>query len=114
MTYGEVFAKTCEKAGIPYGMRVHGGFVFRDLRSTCKTLMARAGIDVLYRDALLGHVQKGMDRHYMSPDFEEDLRKSMDRWTSWLKIEIKSKRELKKVNVDNTVDQSPFIEKQKG
>ena len=97
--------KACDKAGIPYGMRVKDGFVFRDLRSTCKTLMARAEIDIVYRDALLGHVQKGMDRHYMNPDFEKDLRRSMDQWTSWLKNEFEKKRDLKKVIVDQTVDQ---------
>ena len=97
--------RACDKAGIPYGMRVEGGFVFRDLRSTCKTLIARAGIDIVYRDALLGHAQRGMDRHYMSPDFEKDLRRSMAKWTSWLACEIENTRNPKKVFVDQTVDQ---------
>jgi integrase len=86
-------------------MRVKDGFVFRDLRSTCKTLMARAGIDIVYRDALLGHVQRGMDRHYMDPDFEKDLRRSMEKWTLWLACEIEINRIPKKEFVDQIVDQ---------
>jgi integrase len=83
-------------------IKARGGFVFRDLRSTCKTLMARAGIDKVYRDALLGHAIAGMDRHYMNPDFEKDLRVAMARWTSWLRAEI----EARESNADQTVDQN--------
>jgi len=97
--------RACKKAGVPYGMRVKDGFVFRDLRSTCKTLMARAGIDIVYRDALLGHEQRGMDRHYMSPNFEKDLRRSMEQWTLWLACEIENNKNPKKEFVDQTVDQ---------
>lgn len=61
--------RACEDVGIPYGMKVKGGFVFRDLRTTGDTLMARAGVPDVYRKALMGHKQAGMDRHYMHPDF---------------------------------------------
>ena len=64
--------------------------------------LPRAGIDRVYRDELLGHVQQGMDRHYSQPDFEKDLRTAMAKWTSWLKAEI----EVASANVDQTVDQT--------
>jgi len=82
-------------------MKVKGGFVFRDLRTTADTLMARAGVQDVYRRALLGHKQKGMDRHYVHPDFEKDLRAAMEKYTSWLNAEL----EAAKQSVDQTVDQ---------
>ncbi len=94
--------RACRDAGIPYGMNVKGGFVFRDLRTTADTLMARAGVPDVYRRALLGHKQKGMDRHYVHPDFEKDLRGAMGKYTSWLKAEL----EAAKQSVDQTVDQN--------
>lgn len=68
-------------------------------------LLLQWNIDIVCRDALLGHVQKGMDRHYMSPDFEEDLLRSMANWISWLKGEIENRKDSKKEIVDQTVDQ---------
>ena len=66
------------------------------------TLMARAGVPDVYRRALLGHVQQGMDRHYVHPDFEKDLRAAMEKYTSWLKNEIAAQKQ----SVDQTVDQT--------
>jgi integrase len=96
--------RACKDANIPYGMKVKGGFVFRDLRTTADTLMARAGVPDVYRKALMGHKQAGMDRHYMHPDFEKDLRGAMEKYTGWLKVELEAARQ----NVDQTVDQNDF------
>jgi integrase len=93
--------RACKDANIPFGMKVKGGFVFRDLRTTADTLMVRAGVPDVYRRALMGHVQKGMDRHYTHPDFEKDLRAAMEKYTSWLKAELEAARQ----SVDQTVDQ---------
>ncbi|MEE9120707.1 MAG: site-specific integrase [Syntrophobacteria bacterium] len=89
--------KTCEKAGIAYGKKVEGGFVFGDLRRTAKTLMARAGIDKAYRDAILGHESQDMDRHYLHPDFEKDLRAAMDKYHAWLREQIEAEQERSSV-----------------
>ena len=72
------------EAGIVYGKKVEGGFVFGDLRRTAKTLMARAGVDKAYRDAILGHESQDMDRHYLHPDFDKDLRSALAKYTAWL------------------------------
>jgi len=82
------FKKACEEAGIIYGKKVEGGFVFGDLRRTAKTLMARAGVDKAYRDTILGHESQDMDRHYLHPDFEKDLRVAMEKYHGWLTEEI--------------------------
>ena len=86
LRYG--FKKACEEAGILYGKKVEGGFVFGDLRRTAKTLMARAGVDKAYRDAILGHESQDMDRHYLHPDFEKDLRSAMVKYHTWLNEQI--------------------------
>jgi integrase len=90
--------RACKDAGIPYGMRVKNGFVFRDLRTTADTLMARAGVPDVYRKALMGHRQAGMDRHYMHPDFEKDLRAAMEKYTRWLRVELEAVKEARAVN----------------
>ena len=82
--------KACKAASITYGKMVPGGFVFADLRRTAKTLMARAGIDKAYRDGLLGHESQDMDRHYLHPDFDKDLRRAMEKYHSWLVDQIES------------------------
>jgi len=94
-------SRACKDAKIAFGMKVKGGFVFRDLRTTADTLMARAGVQDVYRRALLGHKQKGMDRHYVHPDFEKDLRAAMEKYTGWLKAELETARQ----SVDQNVDQ---------
>ena len=45
--------RACKDAEIAFGMKTKGGFVFRDLRTTTDTLMARAGVQDVYRRALL-------------------------------------------------------------
>jgi integrase len=90
--------KACEKAGIAYGKKFAGGFVFGDLRRTAKTLMARAGVDKAYRDAILGHESQDMDRHYLHPDFEKDLRAAMEKYNTWLGEQIEAEQERLKAN----------------
>ena len=60
--------------------------------------MLKAGIDKVYRDKILGHSLTGMDVHYMAPS-ENDLKTSMDRYTSWLDNQIELQF------VDQNVDQ---------
>lgn len=90
--------RACKDAGVPFGMKVENGFVFRDLRTTVDTFMVRSGVPDVYRRALLGHRQKGMDRHYVHPDFEKDLRAAMEKYTRWLKAELEAARKAKVAN----------------
>jgi integrase len=80
--------RTCQKADIPYGQNVKNGFIFRDLRRTVKTNMARAGVDKVFRDTILGHSLKGMDAYYIKPS-EEDLYKAMSQYESWVNGQLK-------------------------
>jgi len=61
--------------------------------------MAAAGVDRVYRDAILGHSLKGMDVHYIVPT-DETLTNAMDKYTSWLDGKVVSGF------VDQTVDQT--------
>lgn len=76
------FPEICRKANIPYGRKVKGGITFHDIRRTFKTNMVTAGVDKVYRDAILGHMLTGMDAHYIVLT-DSVLRKSMDRYTIW-------------------------------
>jgi integrase len=90
------FKLCCERAGLPYGYKTENGIVARDIRRTVKTNMVEAGIDEIYRDILLGHSKKGMDKHYIQVK-EETLTKVMEQYTAWLDSQL--------ANVDHTVDQ---------
>ena len=57
--------KDCAKAGIPAGRKMEAGITFHDIRSTVKTNMLNAGVNHTFRDALLGHSRKGMDKYYI-------------------------------------------------
>jgi len=67
----------------PYGQKIPGGVVFKDIRRTVKTFMAEVGVDKVFRDTVLGHRLEGMDRHYIVPS-EESLTKAMSRYTEFL------------------------------
>jgi integrase len=86
----------CKRSGILYGRETEGGVIFHDIRRTVKTLMARAGIDKVYRDTILGHSLQGMDKNYLKPS-DEDLHSAIEKYSSWLQAEIAS--------VDHIVDQ---------
>ena len=92
------FKTCCKNAGIAYGRKEEEGITFHDIRRTAKTNMLKAGIDKVYRDTILGHSLRGMDIHYMAPS-ESDLKRNMDRYTSWLD------NQLKLQFVDQNVDQ---------
>ncbi len=81
------FRSACTKAGITYGRKAADGAIFHDIRRTVKTKMAAAGVDKVYRNAILGHSQEGMDAHYMAPS-EDDLHQAMDKFTALLDREI--------------------------
>lgn len=78
----------CEAAGIKFGMKVEGGIRFHDIRGTVKTNLLTAGVDKTTRDVLLGHRLGGMDDYYIKLS-DDDLRKAMDLYTSWLNKQIK-------------------------
>lgn len=77
------FKRICKNAGISYGRKIENGITFHDIRRTVKTNMLNAGVDKVYRDLILGHSLTGMDVHYLAPN-EDDLKKAMDQYTSWL------------------------------
>ena len=83
------FRNTCKRAGIPQGNKTPNGIVFHDIRRSVKTYMARAGVDKVYRDTILGHSLKGMDVYYMKPS-DEDLHAAMEKYTAWLSGELAS------------------------
>ncbi len=92
------FAGACKKAKVPYGRKVKNGITFHDIRRTVKTNMLNAGVDKVFRDAILGHSMKGMDKHYIVST-DEALTKAMTTYTAWLDEQIKM------VDVDQAVDQ---------
>jgi len=77
----------CEKAEILYGQNVEGGFRFHDLRTTFKTNMLRAGVDKVYRDAIVGHSLRGMDAFYLKLS-DSDLHSAMEKFTKWVDNEL--------------------------
>lgn len=82
------FKTCCKVAGISYGRKEEKGITYHDIRRTVKTNMLKAGIDKVYRDIILGHSLRGMDTHYIAPS-ESDLKRNMDRYTSWLDNQLK-------------------------
>jgi integrase len=89
--------KACKKGGIVYGQKVAEGFRFHDIRATFDTNIDSAGVSESRRKAILGHSQRGMDRHYLRPK-DAELREAMDRFTAWFDAQIAS--------VDQNVDQA--------
>ena len=51
--------------------------------------MLAAGVKKEYRDTILGHSLKGMDRHYLVPS-KDDLKDAMDQYTEWLDDQIEA------------------------
>ena len=96
----KAFMATCKRAGIPYGRSAASGLTLHDFRRSAKTYMAQAGIDKAFRDTILGHSLKGMDRHYIKPT-EQMLTDAMDRYTQWIDDQIA----LELQSVDHSVDQ---------
>jgi integrase len=67
----------CEKAGISYGQRVKGGFVFHDLRHSFNTHMRKAGVPETVIMKITGHATRQMFDRYNTVDME-DARKAVD------------------------------------
>jgi len=49
--------------------------------------MLRAGVDKVYRDAIVGHSLRGMDAFYLKPS-DKDLHSAMEKFTIWLDSEL--------------------------
>jgi integrase len=81
------FKTTCKNSGVPYGRKTQDGITFHDFRRTFKTSMLIAGVDKVYRDAIVGHSLKGMDVHYLVLS-DESLKNAMDIYTRWLDAKI--------------------------
>jgi len=60
-------------------------FCPRDLRRTCKTLMAKSGISKHYRDLLQQHTKSDVASiHYDRYDYLKEKREAIDHWTEYL------------------------------
>jgi integrase len=94
------FKTACKNAKIPCGRKTEKGITFHDIRRTVKTNMLKAGVEKEYRDTILGHSLKGMDKHYIVID-DKSLTDAMDKYTSWIDEKFKSSF----ANVDHSVDQ---------
>lgn len=99
----KAFMLACKRAKIPYGRSQESGLTFHDFRRLAKTYMAQAGIDKSFRDTILGHSLKGMERHYIKPTVEM-LTDAMGKYTRWLDGQV----EIKRKDVDHFVDQVHF------
>jgi integrase len=87
------FKTACKNAGVPYGRKTQNGLTFHDFRRTFKTSMLAAGVEKVYRDAIVGHSLKGMDIHYLVLS-DELLKSAMDQFTNWLDNEIAEAQNL--------------------
>ncbi len=61
----------CEKAGIPYGRFVKGGFIFHDLRHTFNTHMRKAGVAESVIMEITGHSTREMFDRYNTVDADD-------------------------------------------
>ena len=92
------FRTACKNADVPYGKQQPNGIIAHDFRRTFKSNCVSAGIDSALRNALLGHSQDGMDKHYVHPS-KEDLQNAMEKYTNWFDGEVAK-------SVDQSVDQA--------
>jgi integrase len=93
------FRTACKNAGLVYGEDVPSGVIFHDFRRSVKTNMLTAGIQKEYRDKILGHSLKGMDRHYIVPG-ENELKNAMAQYTEWLDGQVEAVFQ----NLDHSLD----------
>jgi len=94
------FKTACKNAEIPCGRKTENGITFHDIRRTVKTNMLKAGVEKEYRDTILGHSLKGMNKHYIVID-DKSLTAAMEKYTSWIDEKFKSIS----ADVDHSVDQ---------
>jgi integrase len=78
--------RACERAGILYGQKVKGGFIFHDLRHTFNTNMRKAGVPESVIMEITGHSTRDMFDRYNTVD-SEDTRKAVDQLETYLKLQ---------------------------
>jgi len=86
--------RACRVAGIPYGRRTKGGFVYHDTRHCFNTNMRKSGVPESVIMKITGHSTREMFLRYDTVD-SQDTRKAVDQMEGFLK------------SVDQTVDQAP-------
>ncbi|HUJ89567.1 MAG TPA: site-specific integrase [Syntrophorhabdales bacterium] len=94
--------KACVLAGIPYGQKVKGGFVFHDLRHTFNTYMRKAGIAESVIMDITGHATREMFDWYNTVD-ADDRKIAIQRFERFMQEEFA--KSVKKKKVDHFVDQ---------
>jgi integrase len=67
-TIRRALQRACDRAGIPYGRKVKGGFIFHDLRHTFNTNMRKAGVHESVIMAITGHSTRDMFDRYNRVD----------------------------------------------
>jgi integrase len=90
--------EACNKAGIPYGRFITGGFVFHDLRHTFITNMRKAGVHDSVTMRISGHSTREMFDRYNRVDVD-DMRKGISQFEGYLRKPVE--------NVYQTVYQVP-------
>ena len=56
-----------------------------DLRRTAATTMPRLGVDVVTVERVLGHTMRGVMAVYQRYSFEQEKRRALELWASFLK-----------------------------
>ena len=87
------FKTACKNACVPYGRKTQNGITFHDFRRTFKTSMLTAGVEKVYRDAIVGHSLKGMDVHYLVLS-DESLKDAMEIYTRYIDEKIAKAQNL--------------------
>jgi integrase len=83
-TFRTALQNACERAGIPYGRKVKGGFTFHDLRHTFNTNMRKAGVPESVIMEITGHSTREMFDRYNTID-GEDTRLAVSQLGNFLK-----------------------------
>lgn len=77
--------KLCER----HPDKFTGPFTLRDIRRTCKTLMAKAKLSKELRDRIQGHAFNDVaSKHYDRYDYFDEKKKGLDRWAAWLEKHV--------------------------
>jgi len=82
-------------------------FHAKDLQRTAATSMSRLGVVDTVIDRILGHVQKGIIRHYNHYDFEPEKEAALDLWSENLtRLTI---RESRIITIDKTCSKAQSV-----
>ncbi len=71
--FRKAMMKACKDAGIQWGSRVKGGFIFHDLRHTFVTDARKAGVSKSVRMSITGHSSRDMDSRYDRIDDQDKI-----------------------------------------